>query len=80
MGTNKKYQTEKTAGDSGFFIALVLRLEHILAETAGRTSPIVREIFKCRAGRDAVIRIADFGIVYISAGANILHCDILLMI
>ena len=45
----------------------------ILIESAPRTNPIFGKIFPCSAGSYAVIRIADCGIIYIAAGANMLR-------
>lgn len=34
-----------------------------------RAYPVIREIFKCSSGCDAVLRIAYLGIIYITAGS-----------
>ena len=47
-------------------------LKHILAETANGAYKILGNFFPGCAGSDAVIGIADFGIINISAGTNIL--------
>ena len=46
------------------------------ADSAGRTGPVIREVFECCAGRDTVFRISLCRIIYVSADdANILFHD-----
>ena len=49
--------------------------EHILAESANRANPIFRNLFPRRAGRDAVVRIADLRVIHIAARAFIFRHD-----
>lgn len=49
----------------------LILLKRILAQSANRTYPIFRNIFKGGSGSDAAVGISDFGIVHIAAGANI---------
>ena len=51
-----------SSSDSLFF-------KHFLADATNRADPVVRQIFECRARCDAVIRIADSGIIHIAARA-----------
>ena len=46
--------------------------EGVLAETADGAYPIIRDILKRGAGRDAAFGIAYLGVVHIAAGALIL--------
>ena len=61
-----------------FVVVLMRPIEHarcqslfllkiILADTAERADPILRQILKCRSLIDSVIRITHFGIINISA-------------
>ena len=45
---------------------LVFRYKFILAYSADRANPILRNIFKCCARLDSTVRIADFRVIYIS--------------
>ena len=45
----------------------------VLSETADRAYPVVRDVFERGAGGDTAVRIADFRIIDITAGAFILH-------
>ena len=53
-------------------MSLFHRCESILGETAYRADPILRQVLKRGTRGDPVIRIADFRVIHISAGALIL--------
>ena len=61
----------------GFYQYLILFLKIFLAYAAKRTFPIIGKICEKGAGLDAVIRIAGFGIIHITANAAyiLFHCD-----
>ena len=58
---------------TGLCLVQLLSLEHILAEAADGAGPILGDLFPGGAGRDAVVRIADGGVVDVTAGADVLH-------
>jgi len=43
-------------------------LEHILAYAAQRAAPVVRQVLKCCAGSNAMLRVALFRVISITAG------------
>ena len=47
------------------------RFERVLAQTADRALPILRDLFPRGAGGDAVVRITNLGVIDIAAGADI---------
>lgn len=55
------------------FLILFLGFKGVFSETADRTYPILRYILPGCAGSDAVFLIAYFRVIYITAGANVLH-------
>ena len=45
----------------------------VFSETADGADPVIRDILERGAGSDAAVRIADFGVIDITAGAFVLH-------
>lgn len=68
-GQIKKSRWEKPIGSR---ICGLLFLEHVLAQAADGADPIGGDIFPGSAGGDAVIGIANGGVINIAAGADIL--------
>lgn len=52
---------------------LFLRFKDVFREAADRANPILGYILPSCAGSNAVFLIAYFGVIYITAGANIFH-------
>src|SRR5699024_10045843 len=73
MAQKKRPEPEHDSRSGSFWrkAGRFLLLEHILAETAGGANPVLRNVLPGCTGSNAVVRIADSGIVYIAAGANI---------
>ena len=57
----------------------LLRLEHILAQTANRANPILGDIFPLSAGSDSAIGVANSRVINIATGANVLFQDFILL-
>ena len=72
----KGRQTYKRSAVLSGKVLLFCFFELILAYAAKRAGPVIGQIFKGGAGGDAVVGIADFGIVLITAGAAyvLIHC------
>lgn len=56
-------------------LILFLGFKGVFAEAADGAYPILGYILPRSAGSDAVFLIAYFGVIYITAGANIFHFD-----
>ena len=78
----RKKRRRRFRGAAAFSFARIvpkqklLRLKHILAETADGANPILRYFFPRRAGGYTVFRIAGSGIILITTGTNVLHNQI----
>ena len=59
------------------FFTFLLFAEIILADSAKGAGKILGQIFKGGAGLNAVVGIADGGVVLVTAGANVFHGMIL---
>ena len=66
--------------DPRLYYAILCRLEILLAYSANRAYPILRDVLESCAGCDSAIGITDFGVIFVAAKSAyiLLHNSILL--
>ena len=56
-----------------FYSKLFLNLKSVLAESANGAFEVLGDVLPLGSGGDAVVGVADCGVVFISTGANVFH-------